>query len=322
MFSFLILFGNSLFAADPERIATISLEGNWNFSIGDQKEWASPSFNDSQWSKIRVPARWEDVGYQGYDGYAWYRLDVVVPTTMRNQILALHLGYIDDVDEVFVNGKKVGQTGSFPPNFETGYNAYRKYLLPNNLLTFGSKNVIAVRVYDAQLAGGLISGKFMIQGSGELPPFDIDLVGEWLFNKGRQYNESTAVPINVPGNWENQGFKDYDGYAVYTRKIRVSKALAGQRLVMLAGRIDDVDQFYINGQLIGQTGEYYSSYPQTMYKEFRNYFIPPGTLKADKENILEIRVLDTHADGGISEGPVGIITQNKFREYWKNKRVR
>ncbi|MGD9929730.1 MAG: glycoside hydrolase [Mangrovibacterium sp.] len=301
--------------------AEINLKGYWKFRIGDRSEWSSPTYNDSDWDDIRVPARWEDEGFQGYDGFAWYRNPVVIPESMKGQALILQLGYIDDVDEVYLNGKKIGQSGSFPPHSVTAYNALRKYQIPGDLINFGKENLIAVRVYDSQLSGGIVSGEIKMFSTGEIPPFDIDLNGEWLFNKGRQYDESEAVTIQVPGQWENQGFYNYDGYAVYTRKIRVTKAMAEQRTVLVAGRIDDVDQLVINGQVIGQTGDYNKRNPETRYREFRNYFIPPGVFKADQENLVEIRVLDTGVEGGIIEGSVGLVTQDKFRAYWKSKRV-
>jgi sialate O-acetylesterase len=194
----------------------------------------------------------------------------------------------------------------------------RKYQVPGELIRFGEKNVIAVRVYDAQLDGGIIAGDLKIYSNGFLPRFDINLAGEWQFNKGRSYNESSARPIHVPGAWENQGYFGYDGYAVYAKKIDVSNELASQRLVLLAGRIDDADMLYINGKYIGQTGKFGEN-NGNIYREFRNYFLPPNTLKPG-ENLIEIKVYDSGGNGGIYEGPIGIMTQNKFREYWKAKR--
>ena len=44
-------------------------------------------------------------------------------------------------------------------------------------------------------------------------------------------------------------------------------------------------------------------------------------LKKNQKNVIAVRVLDTGGAGGIYEGPVGIITQTKYIEYWrKNKK--
>ncbi|MGQ7867822.1 beta galactosidase jelly roll domain-containing protein [Sunxiuqinia sp. sy24] len=296
------------------------LRGLWKFRIGDQREWASVGYDDSAWDQIRVPARWENEGFRGYDGYAWYRTQVVLDETIADKKLVLELGYIDDVDEVFINGVKIGQTGSFPPRFSTAYNASRKYQVPSNLIRIGEQNLIAVRVYDSQLEGGIVSGNLRIYSTGVLPPFLVDLTGSWLFNKGKAYNQRDQREIQVPGAWENQGYNNYDGYAVYTRKIELPATATSQRLVLLAGKIDDADQLYLNGLKIGQTGDLERWSNRDFYGEFRNYFFPPDAFKAGEENILEIRVYDRAGLGGIYEGPVGIMTQDQFRKYWKSKR--
>ncbi|WP_430972646.1 glycoside hydrolase [Sunxiuqinia rutila] len=304
-------------AFEPDEV---SLRGLWKFRIGDQREWASLDYDDSAWDKIRVPARWENEGFRGYDGYAWYRTSVLIDQSLADKKMVLELGYIDDVDEVFINGVRVGQTGSFPPHFSTAYNALRKYQIPAHLIRFGEENLIAVRVYDSQLEGGIVSGNVRIYTSGVLPPFLIDLTGNWLFNKGKAFNANNHTDILVPGAWENQGYNNYNGYAVYTRKIKLPADVVGQRLVLLAGKIDDADQLYLNGRLMGQTGDYERWSNRDFDGDFRNYFFPPGAFKSDKENILEIRVYDRTGLGGIYEGPVGIMTQDQFRKYWKSKR--
>ena len=296
------------------------LRGLWKFRIGDRQEWSSPQYDDSDWDNIRVPARWENEGFSGYDGYAWYRTSVYLSENLENKSLMLELGYIDDTDEVFINGTKIGQTGSFPPHYSSAYNAHRKYQIPNDVIRYGEENLIAVRVYDSQVEGGITSGHVRIYSTGVLPPFDIDLAGAWFFNKGKIFDENHHAEILVPGSWENQGYNNYDGYAVYTKKIKMTEKLTSQRLVLLAGRIDDSDLVFINGQYVGQTGNYTGRHSFYTDREFRNYFIAPGTFKADEENIIEIRVYDSGGDGGILEGPIGIMTQDKFRAYWKLKR--
>ena len=298
----------------------IRLEGKWKFRVGDREEWATPDYDDSRWERIQVPSNWEDQGFQGYDGYAWYRLKVIVPVAYETRELMLHLGYIDDVDEVYVNGELVGRTGSFPPIHETAYNAKREYRLANRLIQFGEENLIAVRVYDSQLGGGMVSGRHSIEAKAGIPSFDIELTGEWMFNKGKRINEETAKPILVPGLWENQGFYKYDGYAVYSKKVYISSELAEKQLVMMAGKIDDVDQLYVNGKYVGGMGQFYTRDHISMYREIRNYIIPKKFIQAGTENLIEIRVHDDRWDGGIVEGPVGIFSQDKFRKYWKSKR--
>ena len=142
------------------------------FRVGDRIEWATVEYDDSDWDLIRVPSNWENQGYQGYDGYAWYRKTIKIPEGFEDRELFLNMGYVDDVDEVFINGVKVGQSGSFPPRFTTAYNAKRRYRVPAQIIQFGEDNLIAVRVYDSKLEGGLVSGKFSLEATEQKIRFD------------------------------------------------------------------------------------------------------------------------------------------------------
>jgi hypothetical protein len=297
----------------------LNLEGNWKFKIGDNQDWSKTNFDDSNWGKIYVPSTWEEEGYQGYDGFAWYRRTVEIPSSLSKRTLILELGYIDDVDEVFFNGVKIGQTGSFPPYYSTAYNARRLYEVPLNVVNYDKLNTIAIRVYDSQLGGGVVSGDIRMGVSDIAIVPDINLNGNWNFNIGKEVNESKMKNIIVPGNWENQGFYNYDGYAVYSKTFNVPSNLVNDRMVFLAGRIDDYDQLYINGKLVGQTGDYEKREYSDRSNEFRNYFIPAGVLKSGENNV-EIKIYDRQGEGGIMEGTIGIISQDHFIKYWRMKR--
>lgn len=100
----------------------VQLSGYWKFSIGDYQEWANPGFDDSKWDEIRVPGKWEDSGYDEYNGYAWYRTKFKMVETESKGMIYLLLGRIDDVNEVYLNGKLLGKSGDFPPKYRTAYN--------------------------------------------------------------------------------------------------------------------------------------------------------------------------------------------------------
>jgi sialate O-acetylesterase len=68
------------------------------------------------------------------------------------------LGKIDDADETFFNGKKIGSSGHFPPEYRSASNEERRYTVPEKLIRFGKQNVIAIRAYDGKGRGGLYAG--------------------------------------------------------------------------------------------------------------------------------------------------------------------
>src|SRR5215469_18453462 len=52
----------------------IAINALWRFHTGDNPQWASPTFDDSRWSLLRMDRSWSTQGYGGYTGYAWYRI--------------------------------------------------------------------------------------------------------------------------------------------------------------------------------------------------------------------------------------------------------
>lgn len=315
----------------------VDLNGDWKFSIGDDSSWVSADYNDDDWEEIKVPSNWENEGYYGYNGFAWYRKSFEIPNEYENDDLYLNLGYIDDVDETYLNGTLIGLSGGFPPYFLSAYTALRKYYIPKSLLRKG-ENIIAVRVYDIQLEGGIIKGAIGIycpsKGdtySADLMP-EINLIGAWKFKTGdniewkkAETNDTSWKEIFVPAYWEAQGFGGYDGFAWYRKSFMLPKKYAGKKMVLLMGRIDDMDQTYVNGQLVGFVGNWnFDVFPENYnqnneWQTLRAYFIPKGILKPGEKNLVSVRVYDGFLDGGIYDGPIGLIEQEKYVEYWKAK---
>jgi len=306
-----------------------SLKGIWSFTIGINDEWISSKFNDSNWGTIQVPSSWEDQGFNGYNGYAYYRKKINIPSTHKGRLLYLYMGYIDDVDEVYLNGHKIGSTGEFPPNYVSAYNAKRTYYIPEQYINFDGSNLIAVKVYDSQQEGGIVSGEIGLYGGKTSVEFDVNLQNTWKFRPGDDlrrkdvgFDDSMWDEVFVPAKWEDQGYRDYDGYAWYRKSFLFQGNSEDDKMVVMLGKIDDIDQLYINGTLVGSTGNFPSkpnamAYTSQEYNAFRGYYVPVGLLKKGQKNLIAVRVIDTGGPGGIYEGPVGIITQTKYIEYWR-----
>jgi sialate O-acetylesterase len=325
----IILFIGSVefHAEDWQRL--INLKGLWKFSIGDDIARAKPNFNDQDWEIISVPSSWENEGFNGYNGYAWYRKSFHVSTSLKERVFTLRLGRIDDVDEVYLNGHLIGSTGTFPPDYNTAYFAWREYHVPQKYLNFGGENVIAIRVYDSEMEGGIIEGEIGLFEKKGIMKLDIDLAGKWKFNVGdesewkeKNYNDDEWAEILVPAKWELQIGDDYDGFAWYRLIFTVPETMKGKKLVFVLGKIDDIDEAYLNGKQIGETGNMNRSpinyNRNNEYQQTRGYFIPDDLLEYGKENVIAVRVYDGFKDGGIYEGPIGLIEQSKYTKYWRN----
>ncbi|MFO7445363.1 MAG: beta galactosidase jelly roll domain-containing protein [Ignavibacteriaceae bacterium] len=328
----IVLAGSTreIFANDWERI--VNLKGYWRFSIGDDMNWALPGYNDNNWEEIKVPSSWEDEGFHGYNGYAWYRRSFEMPSAIPTDVVYLELGVVDDVDEVYVNGNLIGFSGTFPPDYESAYWLYRKYPIPIKYLKPKGKNVIAVRVYDSEQVGGIIGGNNI---GLYIRPYalatELSLEGEWKFKTGDNknwkdpgLNDKDWSRIIVPGFWEPQGYPKYNGFGWYRLKFNVPAKFKDKKLVLVLGKIDDVDEVYLNGQLVGSTGKIYDDPSKIRhdkeYQQLRGYYLPDGILKINQDNVVAVRVYDGYRDGGIYEGPVGLITQEKYTKFWRDKK--
>jgi sialate O-acetylesterase len=324
----MLLLNLNLWAFDWDLL--ISLEGRWKFNIGDSKDWAYPEFDDGHWETIPVPAMWENEGFHGYNGFAWYRKLFNGRYLPKNQPLFLFLGYIDDADEVYMNGNLIGKSGSFPPKFITAFRAYRKYMIPAGFINYNGDNLISVRVYDQYGEGGIFEGDVGIYTSEGMPPMVLGLEGVWAFQEGdnaqwknRYYNDANWDQVVVPSPWENQGYRRYDGYGWYRRTVRFTEDYMNEPMVLVLGKIDDFDQTYLNGKMIGYTNDGRSYGNSTSYDRIRIYDIPQELIKVEQTNTIAIRVLDIGNIGGIYDGPIGILPKSqvrKFLDYYKKER--
>jgi sialate O-acetylesterase len=326
-FVIFILLGASARSEDLRKI--VSLSGSWKFSIGDDSKWASPAYDDSDWDQIIVPGQWENQGYNDYNGYAWYRKSFRVREVLPNTTIYLILGRIDDADEVYLNGKEIGKSGKFPPNFLTAYNRSRKYIIPSGYLKKDEENVISVKIYDSYLEGGIVDGPVGIYYDEDIDLLSLNLSGKWKFHTGNnktwksaELDDNDWVSINVPMVWENEGYEDYDGYAWYRLEFNLPQNFITGDLYLSLGKIDDIDDVYLNGEYVGNV---YDLRKKSFYRgsgwEYdarRIYKIPEGLLKRNGLNTIAVKVYDGQGLGGIYEGPIGIMSSDNYKRY-KNR---
>ncbi len=311
-------------AEDLRRI--VSLSGTWKFTIGDDISWADPKTDDSEWDQLIVPRSWEEQGYDDYNGYAWYRKSFEIGNVPKNSPVYLVLGRIDDVDAVYLNGKLLGSNGKIPPRTETAYSNRRKYNIPAGWLNENGENVISIRVYDNQMEGGIVDGPVGVYYDAETELLTLNFTGRWKIHEGdnkdwrlRDYNDKNWKRIQVPAVWENEVLHNYDGVAWYRVNFRVPQDFTKEDVYLCLGKIDDIDEVYLNGKLIGTVfdlkhdREYWARGSE--YNARRVYKIDGDLLTRGGSNTLAVRVLDKHGVGGIYEGPVGIMSAEKYRKY-------
>src|SRR5215218_1448624 len=147
--------------------------------------WADPALDEGGWKPIAVPSLWEQAGYDGMDGIAWYRVSFDLTADEAARGAKLGLAAIDDADVTWVNGVEVGRTN--------GYNLPRAYDVPASALHAG-RNVVAVRVEDTGGGGGIYgnsSAVYLEVGGARRP-----LGGAWKFRVGTASMQPDGQHIN------------------------------------------------------------------------------------------------------------------------------
>ncbi len=127
--------------------------GRWLFHPGDDVQWALPEADDHDWTLVTVPGAWSPPLAQSYRGYGWYRLHVTI-SEPRGEPLGLWFTSVSTAYTVFVDGRPVGGSGGFPPDYRARSVIPMVVALPAESQAPGA-HVIAVRVYSAETVGGI-----------------------------------------------------------------------------------------------------------------------------------------------------------------------
>lgn len=162
--------------AQTQKEGSLNLDQKWRFIQGDNLDYLQPGFDDSGWKTIQTDRTWEASGYEKYDGYAWYRVKIIIPSKLKQSAflqdsLRIYLGKIDDFDQTYLNGSLIGINGEnvaartvpdtmFKSGTQSFWDAGRTYSLSANdpRIKWDQENVIAVRVFDWNGGGGMYTG--------------------------------------------------------------------------------------------------------------------------------------------------------------------
>lgn len=223
----------TILGALTTRAQDLPIAEGWKFHQGDSSIWASTGFNDSAWKAIRTGAAWETQGYRGYDGFAWYRLHVVIPGSIRDKAflkekLLFDLGKIDDGDEVYLNGFLIGSNGGQGAGIKSGnWQLRRAYTISLNdpRIHWDKDNVIAVRVWDKEADGGMYEGKYGISVMDVTDFVTINTAANPLrFSVARQLSkklllQSTSEKYDFTGRLNIRVIDPFSGAIVFKQTI-------------------------------------------------------------------------------------------------------
>lgn len=136
------------------------------------------------WGVMPLPGPWEQSVLPGFDGVVWMQREIELPAGAAGKPLRLAVGVVDDRDDTYFNGVRVG--GYDDPG------ALRVYDVPGNLVKAG-KNVITVKVVDYMGGGGMAGNSEM---SATVDGTVYPLAGNWSYRADRKISELPVRPVN------------------------------------------------------------------------------------------------------------------------------
>lgn len=170
------------------------LAGPWRFHTQDNSAWADPDAPDSDWPLIYAGKSWDEQGYKGYSGIAWYRLRVLGATD--HGPLAFYLPSVDESCQVFVNGHLIGQVGGLPPHARYVFAQRMYFTVPADAVRPHQAIEIAVRVWHSPRSYSTDGGLISVPRIGSAP-----MIAQWRrFGVHDRWTEMSIGLIHLHGN--------------------------------------------------------------------------------------------------------------------------
>ncbi|MCB2221330.1 MAG: putative Ig domain-containing protein [Bacteroidetes bacterium] len=236
--------------AEPPKNPVISFNQKWKFITGDRDVYKSPEFDDSEWMDIEMDKIWEQQGYDPYDGYAWFRTRIVIPSYLKDNSflqdsLRIFLGKINNFDQSFLNGFIIGVNGKNMPadavldtNFihaPTNYwDLERRYTLSADdpRILWDRENVFAIRVYDEGGQGGMYTGNQELSMTSVMEYLKFDNNNQPFDFEGQNLSKSFSIKNNSK-----------------------SLTLNGYFTIEARGKLDEGELYHLNENLTLSPGE-------------------------------------------------------------------
>lgn len=140
--------------------------------------------------------------------------------------------------------------------------------------------------------------------------------GQWKFKlednpefKNTDFCDADWMDVSVPSGWTRLGVNKERTTGWYRVSFSVPDNLLDQDIIFFAGAIDDADETFFNGTLVGATGKFPPG-DQTAWDTERKYSIPKKLVK--KNNLIAIRVYNGIGDGGIYSGRIMLMAKKEY----------
>jgi serine phosphatase RsbU (regulator of sigma subunit) len=105
--------GRTLLSAErmANKAGGIEFTERWKFRSGDNQAWADPEYDDSEWELVVPLLRAEDLPAGGWKGIGWFRLPVMVDSSLWGVPLSIFVEQAG-ASEIYLNGRRLFALGA------------------------------------------------------------------------------------------------------------------------------------------------------------------------------------------------------------------
>jgi sialate O-acetylesterase len=183
------------------------------YDIGEKNNWAASDFDDSSWKSVPVPGGFAELGVPDTPAVVWFRRQITLPDPLPAGRAMLHLGEIERMDTVYVNGKFVGGSAWVE----------NPRVYPVSDAIKPGQNVIAIRVLKTKPDGGFLSKpedlNLVLGNQNSIP-----LAGQWKAKLSIDARPPQPLPIAYE-NWPVMPSVLYDGMLAPIAPLSISGAI-------------------------------------------------------------------------------------------------
>jgi len=194
------LFAAALPAAAQSNLAQLAPQPDvlslqtWRIHPGDDMRWASPAFDDSRWQTVSYPVQEPSAKLSG--GFHWYRTTVSLPPSLQGRDLAIGIGPLDEVYDIYVEGVLVGRFGHWTPKPESPFNRNLSFPIPA-----GTVSSPVVHIAIRRWTGASTSGLFPYYTSGMARfPHSPELGTRAAISARTSFYIAAGIIHNIPWN--------------------------------------------------------------------------------------------------------------------------
>lgn len=127
------------------------------------------------------------------------------------------------------------------------------------------------------------------------------------------FDDSGWETVPVGQLWTEFGVKNPNNYAWYRMRVVIPKSVLSDAyskdfVKVSVAKVDDCDETFVNGKLVGKTGSMPNDKNgyRMAYDDLREYIVPTGLIKWNQENVIAVRVYNGNDPGGIYDGVVSV----------------